>query len=57
MGSVSVSTYIEGGNEERDSLESNEIEKSKVGIMRVLVLREDPSSKVRQKKCFFCVCV
>jgi hypothetical protein len=32
--------------EDQQSLESNEIEKSKVGIMRALVEREDPSSKV-----------
>ncbi|KAK9934250.1 hypothetical protein M0R45_021402 [Rubus argutus] len=31
--------------EDQQSLESNEIEKSKVGIMRALVEREDPSSK------------
>ena len=34
------------GVEEQQGLESNEIEKSKVGIMRALVEREDPSSKV-----------
>ncbi|KAL6188304.1 hypothetical protein ACLB2K_039697 [Fragaria x ananassa] len=33
------------GVEEQQGLESNEIEKSKVGIMRALVEREDPSSK------------
>lgn len=33
--------------QKQDSLwESNEVEKSKIGIMRALVEREDPSSKV-----------
>ncbi|KAK9292524.1 hypothetical protein L1049_020497 [Liquidambar formosana] len=32
-------------NEAQDSLESNEIEQSKVGIMRALVERQDPSAK------------
>ncbi|PRQ39767.1 hypothetical protein RchiOBHm_Chr4g0428821 [Rosa chinensis] len=38
------------GMEEQQSLESSEIEKSKVGIMRALVEREDPSSKHQEMK-------
>lgn len=44
MGSVAVDT--EDVAQVSSSLENTEIERSKVGIMRALVEREDPSAKV-----------
>ncbi|KAA8532281.1 hypothetical protein F0562_032314 [Nyssa sinensis] len=45
MGTKMESTGIEGASEAQHSLESHEIEWSKVGIMRALIQREDPSAK------------
>lgn len=44
--SSSISTTKEVEKEETSASELDEIEKSKVAIMRALVQREDPSSKV-----------